>query len=514
MDFDIYPETFSEYLQDYLFNNFEKYWEQALVSGLVVIENLNFDTLQENNPDPYGLVSSVSTLKQVVEFLVSEHFDNVLSDFDDIYMRQIDNLLKQKTILFDRKELFGGENSDFKSWDGMTSPAYDLFRVSSDEALTGVMDKQKQILQDFFSQYIDKNLKVLVPIMQLRSNLNSFYFNRWHSIQLALEDKNKSYQNFSNFILSDLKKFKINDCPNILENSRDSTSMSDYFDSRVEYLSAKLNERCRVIYMGTVIDNYEEFARLFNTLLSGKYPFVRNKTNTDDTAQSVDIQDLVKVLAQFQTFNKEKLSFLLKYNPSFEGRADILNFISQMTKINSFFRMTSNKLEDIIDFKPKIDGFFNFRSRKNEEVLANRIVDWELKIGERHYGSLYGNLQNVQFSSKYDDLLSFTLYFPKDINPKQSNNINKNSIRIARNNFISYSFRDSWSLIRFIDNYTTCSDANSLCSREKLRFEIPLENNEIVILFCDLNLLDAEGKKVILPVFPIRAPYFREVSNF
>lgn len=50
--------------------------------------------------------------------------------------------------------------------------------------------------------------------------------------------------------------------------------------------------------------------------------------------------------------------------------------------------------------------------------------------------------------------------------------------------------------------------------KEKLRFEIPLENEKMLVLFCDVNLLDLDGKKTFLPSFPVTAPYLKESSNF
>lgn len=467
LEYDIYPESFSEYLQDYIFNNLEKYWSKSLASSLLSTENTN--TIQDNN-DPHGMVSSSVELKQIVVFLALGHFDSALSDFDDIYLRQVNDIFKDKTELFEAKDLFGGENADFKLWDGTNSAAFDLFHVSSDESLAAIMEKQKQNLFDFYNQYIERTLKSIVPIMQERPNLRSVYYNRWYSVQLALADKNKSYQKFSNFILNDLHKFRTDDCPNILEASRDPVLVQDYFESRIEYLTGKLNERCRVLYMQTAVDSYDQLAKSFNQLLTGKYPFIHVDAHLDSSYQSADIQDLANVLEQFQNFYKGKMSFLARYNNQFKERADIFNFISQMSKVNSFFHLQKNDLKTNSRSFYSIRGFFNFRSRTNEEVLANRIVDWELKIGDQSYGSLYGNLQNIQFTSNYGDPVNFSLYLSKDTALKQFNISRKNSSKTVRNNTVTYFLKDNWALFRFIDEHKTCIDTNSGCSKRKTAF--------------------------------------------
>lgn len=519
-EFDTYPDVFSEYLQDFILNYFEKYWSQALLSAANVFENntTSTDELNLDDTDPHGIISSGASLKQIVEFLIAEHFDNVLSDFDEIYLRQINDVLKQKTILFDKKELFG-ENADFKFWDGTTSLSYDIFYSSSDETLTENLEKQKQILFNFYGQYVESSIKSIIPIMQLRPHLRSSYYNRWYSIYLAIEDKTKSYQNFQSFVFNDLKKFRLNDCPKILENSRDSALISDYFDSRTEYLYGKLNERCRVIYMNTAISGYEDFARTFNELLANKYPFSKFQTN-DQNQISADIQDLKTVLNQFQSFNKEKLSFLLKYNQKFSERTDIISFISQMTKINSFFQnivskqnTEFNELGATVPNHLKLDGYFIFRSRKNEESLANHIIDWELKIGEDYYGSAYGNLQNTHFSIEYGQPFMFSMKLADNLHPKQLTLSDKNTMKIIRGNSVSLSFKTTWALIRFLDEYKTCTDSMGFCNKEKLKFQIPLENGENLVLFCDLILMDPEGNKISLPSFPFRAPYFADNIN-
>lgn len=516
-ELDEYPEVFSEYLQDYISNYFEKYWSSSLIMAMNITDNNNLTSNELGNDDldPHGIISSASSLKQIVQYLISEHFDDVLSDFDEIYLRQVNDVLKQKTILFDKKELFG-ENADFKLWDGSTSLAYDLFYASSDETLTENLEKQKQILFNFYNQYVEASIKSIIPIMQLRTNLRSPYYNRWYSIYLAVEDKNKSYQNFTAFIFGDLKKFRLDDCPKILENVRDSTLISDYFDSRIEYLYGKINERCRVIYMNTAINGYEEFAQIFNELLAGKYPFSKLQTIGQNQI-NVDTQDLQRVLLQFQAFSKEKYSFLLKYNQKFSDRADIINFISQMSKVNMFFQNSliksntdSKNADENSTNLPKLNGYFVFRSHKNEENLANHIIDWELGIGDKHYGSSYGNLQNTHFNIDYGQSFNFSMKFADTLHPQQIGISDKNTMKVVRSGTMSLTYKQPWALIRFLDEYKTCADGDGLCAKEKLKFQIPLEDGQNVVVFCDLILTDQFGNKIPLPSFPYRAPSFRD----
>ena len=51
--------------------------------------------------------------------------------------------------------------------------------------------------------------------------------------------------------------------------------------------------------MQTAVDSYDQLAKSFNQLLSGKYPFVKSEINSEYFSQSADIQDLANVLEQF-----------------------------------------------------------------------------------------------------------------------------------------------------------------------------------------------------------------------
>ena len=280
-----------------------------------------------------------------------------------------------------------------------------------------------------------------------------------------------------------------------------------------DYLTKK-----RILYIRASIEEYQNFANDFNKLLSNKFPFSQSLTK-----QNADFTTIAEIIKKFQNLTHGEGTYFYENIERLTRRTDIENFVNDLKNTSQFFRLNqTNMTPTSATPQPfSLAVSFDYRVNQQKENLAYRIVDWSLNIGNRNYGSQYRSQQHTQFIWTYGDSLLFRISFfekgTKDFDsqfePLQPNQNNSKvpvdpSVYVQENTVVYSYLNNPWSLLKFVEHYSTCQKQELDCSQGLLQFTIPLVNSSNAIFFCDVELFDEDGKHVMLPHFPTVAPLF------
>jgi len=502
-DFDLYPEAISNALKQVLFMLSEKKFSEHLALALHK-ESLNsYNDEYDLTIDSYGLTVNGPFFEKIFSHLATERYKRIFSDLTEIIMTQSNDFLSQKLLELERKNLLLEPDLDLNSWNGKTSPAHLVFHTNSDEKLRLLLEGNHQKLYDFYSEYVQKFMKSMSPSMKMIPKQHIGPYNFWYSVFLNFENKVKSYQAFETYIFSEFSQFRSEKCNDLIDSFVSTAEPFDYFDQQKRRIESKLYNFCYTSYIISARESYNEVADLFNRKIAGKYPFSQH-IPPNSREGIVENTDLLLLFEKLKFFEENNMSFLLSHYHEFSERKDILDFIKQVRQLKSI--VTKKSLDNNATPALGLNAQFHFRKSRKGERLANRIVDWELKIGDKNYGSQYGQLKNATILFNNDETLRFTLRFADQTRLKPIRSNSSGILISTQKNMLTYTLTESWALLRFIDEQEDCQESNLPCSREKLKFSIPLADSTSAVFFCDIKLLNNSGKIASFPVLPDIAP--------
>ncbi len=505
IDYDRNENNFADFLDRFLISESELQIQKAFVSAAQFLEN------EESHSEEYTLNKAVAlnNSEDFLQIFRLPHLDNYKvfrPQMSKVYQYEMNHFLKEQFQKLEKEKLFGDDALLIKTWDGQSPLLQRLFNVQEHQSLEEKMQQQRNSLLNFYSKNVETPLKTMTKIVNINPEIHSYYYEIWLSIANNLEEKINTYAEFQQFAFQSLQNLTADNCFKTVKKPISLSNFTDYFEFKKQNIQNIVRERCRTISIENAIIKYEDFAESFDEYWAQKYPFIGNI----DSYVTPDIRrdELDLVFKKFAYFTEERINFLQKESKIFSDNPQVYEFIKNIDNFKKIIKIEPQTKENTIQ------AYFKFRTERHKEQFANRIVDWELIVGNQKFGSRFGQPENVKFDLNLDSQISLKFSFENSTPLKNMKNFKQGVLESSKDSITNYSVGGLWSLLRIMDRYSECR-VSSNCIKNRLRFEIPLLNGQKTVLFCDVSFIDSLGQKVEFPRLSSTAPHIKQSTpNF
>jgi type VI secretion system protein ImpL len=287
----------------------------------------------------------------------------------------------------------------------------------------------------------------------------------------------------------------------------------DYFSALHARLYDTLLARCGQGYADELRQQWNSFSTAFNQGVAGHPPFGVPGRGLNGDANTADFSELGQALRQY-----ERVSRVFQQSKSGAGervvgnKTEVRQFVDNFDQVDALLA----PLYPADGAATGLDVSVEFRANRSNEVAANQVIDWTLKIGEQSV-SLHDAARPLHW--EYGTPVSLTLRFAKD-SPLASASDPQQRAYSTDGHTLTWTFGDPWALISFINRQRvpdTAARGGNSSQLLKLEFPLAVVNaaDEALLpkqsrgqVFVRLVLSPA-GKKTALPwpgSFPTRAP--------
>lgn len=505
----------------------------------VEIENLLTKTLNSSARDTY--LSYLPKLVQPVAntgLFARKNTDEISSNFNlalpelrllnqlminfgqenisDIIKNQIklksERIISETARLVKQAKYFNVDVRQIDHWDGKSDLRHVLFGNKTNTNFSLMIDKQVHSLSNLVLDAAMPSIEVAFEHKLDLSLETNEEMNRLSAIAASLIGLSEAEPTSTAYVMID---FLENQLPTItsfncsLPMSLYSSFQEDFFISKLLTILGRIEQRCNQINENNIDNQYEKFAKFFNEKVSNKYPF-----SGDYKASAVTLETIVELMERSQDLQRLGLMSLDYYNKS--KSEDVELFLSDLDDTISFFaRIQIGSAEEPTGITTKV----NFRVARDQEVGANKVASWQMKVGETTIDQYSAdNSLNWQIGNPVD----IKLRWAKGSSARPQAGFNDGNYLLASNDAVRIYLDDQWSLIRLIQIY---SDKNITCSANEvhcLELEVPIEftsANSAASLkgglmkgFISIEISDDMGK-INIPHFPRRAPLSAGTGN-
>lgn len=462
--------------------------------------NLTTDSSQDDTVK--NLVESYQVIKQMNSFIVKYQLSQIAQTIFPFVYSKINNnfqLLKGKLIA---TGLYAGTTSNFNWWNGEIPAAQRYFAVTTEAELSEYLQKQKGTVLKIYNDQVQ-------PLMTIHEEMNLTFKDGseiegrefWKRIKLDIIEKAEvgSISTLNDFILNIINKTFTDSCYKYLKtNSLMRYKEDDYFDTIRYNLANKFANRCQQLYYEKSIVEYNAIAKMFNQKLANKFPFVET-SKISQMGQYALFEDVNLFLQNYLTFAKGYLGFIKEYYPSFL-KPEIKDYLK---KTNTFYHFMNSGKDT--DGKIKFPIEFYFRTERQNEINAHKVLNWRLECGADKFGSNHGTPEEARFKWAFGEACKLSFKISKS----KTTRVNSDDIQnlIADEN-------NPWGMIALILRYRDCKDGCD--NANKLKMSLLNANGENAIqfnfnykMFKNNNL----NEQINVPKFPIFAPEIKEHTN-
>lgn len=342
---------------------------------------------------------------------------------------------------------------------------------------------------------------------------------RWQAITRDLERYQLKNPNSSLFALEQFVQTVAGDpgagdCIGRFPSRPNGLASGDYFSTLHARLYDALLARCGQGYVDDLRQQWNGFASAFNQGVGGHPPFgVPGRGISGDTS-SADFAELGQALRHYervsQVFQQARKG---AGERMLGGKTTVRQFVDNFDQVDALL----SPLYPATDGAPGgLDVGVDFRANRSNEIAANQVIDWTLKIGEQSV-SLRDAPRALHW--EYGMPVSLTLRFAKD-SPLDATADPQQRAYSTDGRTLAWTFADPWALLSFVSRQRIPdASARTGNTAQLLKFEFPLG----VVNVADEALLPKQsrgqvfvrlvlsptGKKTALPwpgSFPTRAP--------
>jgi len=504
-----------------------------------------FDQLREND-----LLLEMRNLREAEVFLnrLLKYFDQfslmgAYSVMSEILSWQYSRSLAAADRLLEKEILYEIRGDDnFSWWDGRENPPLSLlaFDVSDEKELKYAFQMETKRIQHLAYIYVQPIVAFSQanPVFKGKKEEQSLF--KWERIlsEIGKYDAKKpenSVTALEKFILFDMDEINRKNYLQKISGKELNERSGDIFLKRRNELRRQLYEQCQRLAEKIIFPEYDEIRTFFDQKLAGRFPFsdITGQTGQGQlTADPEDIRDFYRLLDRKDAAT---IRNVLEGSKGMGISADhVLEFLSRMDRVRVFFgSYLDDKKEDekkqgenaaAGDSKkevggkpsekeqvPEFDIDVRFRVSQEHELLANRIIEWKLEVGDQAMtnGRNTGRWQ-------YGEALSFSLRWAKNGLDYPVFAGAHAGIR-TEDKQVTYKFDTPWSLLRFLKTYGATAwelDQFKDSKPHTLKFSIDTMRAGTETqagrkfstrVFIRVSISDA-GKVLEMPVFPEKAP--------
>lgn len=342
---------------------------------------------------------------------------------------------------------------------------------------------------------------------------------RWQAIvrdldRYQLKNPNSSLFALEQFVQTVAAEPGAGDCIGRFPPRPSGLANGDYFSTLHARLYDTLLARCGQGYVDDLRQQWDGFATAFNQGVAGHPPFGVPGRGINGDANSADFAELGQALRHYERVSQV---FQQARKGAGErvvgGKTPVRQFVDNFDQVDALL----SPLYPATDGTPAgLDISIDFRANRSNEIAANQVIDWTLKVGDQSV-SLRDAPRSLHW--EYGMPLSLTLRFAKD-SPLDAAPDPQQRAYSTDGRTLTWTFSDPWALFSFVSRQRI-PDAGVRTGNtaQLLKFEFPLG----VVNIADEALLPKQsrgqvfvrlvlsptGKKTALPwpgSFPTRAP--------
>lgn len=415
-------------------------------------------------------------------------------------------------------EAYTGRDGGFSWWQGAKNPALGAFRVSDSQALAEYLGQQYTQIEWLSS--LSAPLISVVDSSGMRLDAGAARIvKRWKGINREVEkfktkNPRSSVAELEAFIRADMAEVDGQNCVEKVGPKLGTARDPDFFQDRLINIRQQLYARCYDLANAEINKAYDLIEDSFRRTLAGKFPFSSRpasaggiEADAEDIAQFLKIYDRnVKAAMPTQGVRPAAASMM----------ADARKFLEQIDKVKSF--MAPVLPTDDNNAAVGYDLSVEFRVNQRSEVDGNKIVDWQIEIGDQ-VARLRDATRQMRWRPGMP--ITLTLRWAKDAPTVPVNDGTQPSLSVDGKNVV-FRFVDPWALLSVLKAHAS-GPVDALARSElrphTLKFEFPTQaaseggqfrtnaplNKARVFLRLSVS---PNGKKDVLslPVFPVTAP--------
>lgn len=381
-----------------------------------------------------------------------------LSQLRQLSTSQASAILLELDHDLDRRQPYGFSTAVFSQWDGEQPATLQLLDAPTPDAVADYLSAQREEIES-----LNTAAAPIVHFLSLsRSALSPATvrtLRRWEDIGAALSQYNakkpgNSVQTLESFVATGMDKISpSNGCSR--ENiARSVKKRPDYFMLATVQLRQGLYLRCNTLLTKNFETSYSRLRTRFNHDLAGRFPFASPSVSTLNEADPQTISDFYR---QYDT-SADLLNTGLKVSSISDANQKFLAMLRDTRPwFTSALTTTSGGEPISLDIVPE------FRVNRKNEIGGNQIIEWTLQVGNN---TIHSDDPPVKIHWLYGDPVSLTLRWAKNA-PFLPSNTSSTTGGVAprvNGNDISWTFKDSWSLIRFVQAFSDIDNSNFITS--------------------------------------------------
>ena len=424
----------------------------------------------------------------------------------------------------DGSELYSVRDGNFLWWQGARNPGLGAFRVADVQALADFLGQQYGQAESLAA--LSAPLLSVVDNAGIRLDPTTAQsVRRLRGVIREVDRyKNKnprsSVAELEAFIRTELAEVDGQNCIEKMSPKMGVSRDSDFFQERQFALRQQLFSRCVELATIEARRAYAAIDRGFDPL-KGRFPF--GAAPVRGPGGEADPEDVVQFLKLYERYSKAVLPFLGGRAaglgplpaPSANDRGNAAGFMDQMSRVRVFLGPLLPPEEAA--GPPGYDLSAEFRVNQGVEVDGNKIVDWNLEIGD----------QVVKFRDPPRTIrwrpgmpITLTLRWAKDA-PTAPVNDGTVAYLAVDGKTVTYRFAGDWALVSLLKSQSASSDAPTRAEVRPhlLKFEfatqaVPTSGQFRSVapegrarVFMRLTVMPGGKKDVLsLPVFPTAVP--------
>lgn len=444
-------------------------------------------------------------------FLASLEKNDALTIRNDLFqLIQNDalNLVSKSRDLFLSNNFYRFDQNVLNKWDGSTGLATTLLGRLDKLAILASLDQKRFQIEDIAGARLNAPLSFLIDYSTEFKVEGITHIVFW---RLILEDliAFKDQVPFNNlarledYLVATLQTVSTTNCATGA--APGSSGGDSYFAQRLQAISYAIVTRCNEIKYDKARAAYRVFSSKYNKNFSDKIPFSFS-TNSDGITYAIEPKLLISLI---DTFDKGMNGGM--GDPSFwpvgEASKKIIAFLDKFDEAVN--RIRPGVVADQSNVKLFYEITPTFRVKREEEVGGNQIIDWSMMVGDELV-RFTDEKKVLKWESGKEIKIQFRWAQNSISKPIVDDKI-KNMFLTGRD--VTLIFRGPWSLFSLVAEHGV---PNNQKSAYDLKFNFPIamgtkgeEKPELPYkeaqIFIEL-LLMVNGKSVLLPEFPARAP--------
>ena len=400
------------------------------------------------------------------------------------------------------------KGNTFEWWDGQPGAIFTAYNVYDKDDLQRYLLLQRERIYHWAFDYARYMVEFLSSNIMKEAQFSRSLVDRWKRImdQLLMVDQRKP-DNSVNHLETDLLKLNdldLSKCFQDLKLSDMRESSGDFFLAVKRMVRREMRARCEVLQRTKNVENYTKLAEFFNDRLKNKFPFVGS--NLGASQGEAEPEDIRTFFNMYKEFGDKPTVILDQVAELGSSATPSLEFLKTMDDVKNFFAefLESKANNDT----PALDFSIEFRTNKNQEQLANYIVDWTFKSSDEN--SLSNHQKDLSGRWSFGNLVELGFRWPANagvapaLDEKQKYmNVNEQTA--------SFTFSGRWSLLWLLRTYGQAKPTQTEPTPYTLRFVIPLGPDKKTVAYNQLTLRapskgKAPGRVMEVPLFPTQAP--------